>query len=597
MSHNNQINKRINVLIGFAVGFFGLIILQLFNVQVVKASSYANKATNELKRTSIQLAPRGEITDINGVQLARSVAAETIVVDQTEIADPALAAEITSPVLGMSVEELTALYTGKLLYKKILVNASPATWLNLQQTIAAYNKKVLKEKGGISKRIVGFFSERSYVRDYPTGKLASSLIGFINDAGSGAAGIESSMNNTLTGVNGEYVFENGAGNIIPGSAKIRTNAKVGTSVKLTIDRDIQWVAQDAISTAVKKASAKSGTVIVMDPKTGAILAQASAPTFDPAIKKTITLNSIRNPAVQDVYEPGSTGKVITVAAAIEEHKTTPTSVFTIPYALKVGTRTYHDHEKHGTQRLTTTGLLAVSSNTGAIQVGQSLGSDTLHNYLTKFGIGQNTGSHLPGESSGLLLPLSQWSDSTLPTNAFGQGYSVTALQATSVFATIANDGVRVPPTVVAGTTDSSGNFSPAKQGQAERVISASTAREMRAMLESVVSENGTAPAAAIKGYRVAGKTGTAQRYNDKCNCYSGYTASFIGFAPADQPKYVVSVTIQDPAGMHWGGVLGGPVFKKVMTFTLQNKGVAPTTGTLKTYPLSEKDLKKVALKQ
>jgi cell division protein FtsI (penicillin-binding protein 3) len=597
MSHNNLINKRINVLIGFAAGFFGLIILQLFNVQVVKASSYANKATNELKRTSIQLAPRGEITDINGVQLARSVAAETIVVDQTEIADPALAAEITSPVLGMSVEELTALYTGKLLYKKILVNASPATWLNLQQTIAAYNKKVLKEKGGISKRIVGFFSERSYVRDYPTGKLASSLIGFINDAGSGAAGIESSMNNTLTGVNGEYVFENGAGNIIPGSAKIRTNAKVGTSVKLTIDRDIQWVAQDAISTAVKKASAKSGTVIVMDPKTGAILAQASAPTFDPAIKKTITLNSIRNPAVQDVYEPGSTGKVITVAAAIEEHKTTPTSVFTIPYALKVGTRTYHDHEKHGTQRLTTTGLLAVSSNTGAIQVGQSLGSDTLHNYLTKFGIGQNTGSHLPGESSGLLLPLSQWSDSTLPTNAFGQGYSVTALQATSVFATIANDGVRVPPTVVAGTTDSSGNFSPAKQGQAERVISASTAREMRAMLESVVSENGTAPAAAIKGYRVAGKTGTAQRYNDKCNCYSGYTASFIGFAPADQPKYVVSVTIQDPAGMHWGGVLGGPVFKKVMTFTLQNKGVAPTTGTLKTYPLSEKDLNKVALKQ
>jgi cell division protein FtsI (penicillin-binding protein 3) len=519
------------------------------------------------------------------------------VVDQTEISDPALAAEITSPVLGMSVEELTTLYTGKLLYKKVLVNASPATWLNLQQTIAAYNKKVLKEKGGISKRIVGFFSERSYVRDYPTGKLASSLIGFINDAGSGAAGIESSMNNTLTGVNGEYVFENGAGNIIPGSAKIRTNAKVGTAVKLTIDRDIQWVAQDAISTAVKKASAKSGTVIVMDPKTGAILAQASAPTFDPAIKKTITLNSIRNPAVQDVYEPGSTGKVITVAAAIEEHKTTPTSVFTIPYALKVGTRTYHDHEKHGTQRLTTTGLLAVSSNTGAIQVGQSLGSDTLHNYLTKFGIGQNTGSHLPGESSGLLLPLSQWSDSTLPTNAFGQGYSVTALQATSVFATIANDGVRVPPTVVAGTTDSSGNFSPAKQGQAERVISASTAREMRAMLESVVSENGTAPAAAIKGYRVAGKTGTAQRYNDKCNCYSGYTASFIGFAPADAPKYVVSVTIQDPAGMHWGGVLGGPVFKKVMSFTLQNKGVAPTTGTLKTYPLSEKDLNKVALKQ
>jgi len=597
MNHNKSFNSRIGVLLGIAGAVFIVIVGQLFNVQVVKAQSYSNRATDELRRTSVQLAPRGDITDVNGVQLARSVAAETIVVDQTEISDPALAAEITSPVLGIPVAELTNLYTGKLLYKKILVDAPPATWLNLQQTITNYNKKVLKEKGGIAKRIVGFFSERSYVRDYPTGKLASSLIGFINDAGVGASGIESSMNQTLNGVNGEYVFENGAGNIIPGSAKTRIMAKVGTSVKLTIDRDIQWVAQDAISTAVKNSHAKSGTVIVMDPKTGAILAQASAPTFDPADKKTITLSSIRNPAVQDVYDPGSTGKVITVAAAIEEHKTTPTSVFTIPYSLKVGTNTYHDHEKHSTERLTTTGLLAVSSNTGAIQVGQSLGAKKLHDYLNNFGIGQNTGSHLPGESSGLLLPLEKWTDSTLPTNSFGQGYSVTALQATSVFATIANDGVRVPPTVIAGTRDSNGNFSPAKQGASERVISADTAKQMRAMLESVVSENGTAPSAAIPGYRVAGKTGTAQRFNEGCKCYAGYTASFIGFAPADAPKYVVSVTIQDPVGMHWGGVLGGPVFKKVMSFTLQNKGIAPTTGTLQTYPLTEKDLNKVLVKQ
>ena len=235
-------------------------------------------------------------------------------------------------------------------------------------------------------RSVGFFSERSYVRDYPTGKMAASLIGFINQAGDGAAGIESSMNSQLKGTNGEYQYENGAGAIIPGSADIKTAAKDGTSIRLTIDRDIQWVAQDAISTAVKSSHAISGTVIVMDPKTGAILAQASAPTFDPADQKTISLASIRNPAVQDVYEPGSTGKVITVAAALEEKKTTPTQVFTIPYALKIGSNTFHDHEKHGTERLTTTGLLAVSSNTGAIQVGQELGAENLYKYLTKFGI-------------------------------------------------------------------------------------------------------------------------------------------------------------------------------------------------------------------
>ena len=576
---------------------FALIICQLFSVQVVRAGTISAKAANELRNTSVLLAPRGLISDVNGVELARSVAAVNIVVDQTQITDPAKAAQITSPVLGITPTELTALYSGTLMYKMIVKNTTPETWIRLQDTLASYNKVVLKQKGGLAKRIVGFFSERGYIREYPTGKLSASLIGFTNDAGVGASGIESSMENTLAGVNGQYAYENGAGTVIPGSAQIRVEAKPGTSVKLTIDRDIQWVAQDAISQAVKSANAKSGTVIVMDPKTGAILAQASAPTFDPAVKKSISLLSIRNPAVQDTYEPGSTGKVITASAALEEKKLTPTTVFTIPYAFKAGGTTFHDHERHATQRLTTTGLLAVSSNTGAIQIGQELGKDSLYNYLTKFGIGQNTGSHLPGESSGILHPVKDWSDTSEPTIAFGQGYSVTALQATSVFATIANDGVRVTPTVVAGTTDSTGHYSPAKGQRTERVVSADTASKVRMMLESVVSDNGTAPAAAIPGYRVAGKTGTAMKYNDSCSCYRGYTASFIGFAPADMPKYVVSVTIQEPQGLHWGGSLGGPVFKKVMSFVLQAKHVAPTAPKTDSYPLTEAALSKVALKQ
>jgi cell division protein FtsI (penicillin-binding protein 3) len=190
--------------------------------------------------------------------------------------------------------------------------------------------------------------------------------------------------------------------------------------------------------------------------------------------------------------------------------------------------------------------------------------------------------------------VSKWSGTSLPTFSFGQGYSLTALQSTSVFATIANDGVRVTPTVVAGTTDASGNYIPAKGQKTKRVISAETAIEIRKMLESVVSGNGTAPTAAISGYRVAGKTGTANRYNPNCSCYSGYTASFIGFAPADKPAYVVSVTIQEPKGMHWGGALGGPVFAKVMKFVLQSKNIAPSTTKLKAYPLTEAELKKSA---
>ena len=260
--------------------------------------------------------------------------------------------------------------------------------------------------------------------------------------------------------------------------------------------------------------------------------------------------------------------------------------------MKVAGSPFKDHEKHATQRLTATGALAVSSNTGAIQIGQQLGSKTLYKYLTDFGFGQSTGSHLPGESAGLLRPVSDWSGTSLPTFSFGQGYSVTALQATSVFATIANDGVRVTPTVVAGTTDASGNYIPAKDQTTKRVVSASTAKEIRKMLESVVSANGTAPTAAIPGYRVAGKTGTAMRYNSICSCYSGYTASFIGFAPSDKPAYVVSVTIQDPKGMHWGGALGGPVFAKVMKFVLQTKHIEPSKSKLQPYPLTETELKK-----
>ena len=595
MSHNALVHKRIRTLLVVTFALFGVIIAQLFSVQVVRAGTISERAAKELLRTSTLLAPRGIISDVNGVELARSVAAITIVVDQAQIKNPKLVAKVTSPVLQMDEAELTSLFTGKLRYKIIVKNGKPAMWSELQKTISDYNNEVLKEKGGLSKRIVGFFSERGYIREYPTGTLASSLIGFINHEGVGAAGIESSLNSELSGTNGQYVYENGAGTIIPGSAKIRTEAKAGTSVRLTVDRDIQWVAQDAISKAVASSRAKSGTVIVMDPKTGAILAQASAPTFNPAKPITGNLDVIRNPAVQDVYEPGSTGKVITYAAALEEKKLNANTVYTVPYSMKVAGTKFSDHEKHPTQRLTATGALAVSSNTASIKIGQELGSKTLYQYLTDFGFGKSTGSHLPGESAGLLRPVSDWSGTSLPTFSFGQGYSVTSLQATSVFATIANDGVRVTPTVVAGTTDASGNYIPAKDQQTKRVVSAETAKEIRKMLESVVSANGTAPTAAIPGYRVAGKTGTAMRFNSKCSCYSGYTASFIGFAPADKPAYVVSVAIQEPQGMHWGGALGGPVFAKVMKFVLQSKHIAPSTTKLKAYPLTEAELKKSSI--
>jgi cell division protein FtsI (penicillin-binding protein 3) len=582
---------RIRKLVAIAIVILLLFALRLIDLQAVRASGFVERAENELTKSGTLLAPRGTIYDVNGIELARSVSAVNIAVDQTVVNDPQTAAELVAPILGMTPAELLPQLSGSKRYVLIAKDVTPATWRSVNNAITSYNKVVMSEKNGITKRLAGFVPERSYIRDYPSGGLTSSLVGIINNEGNGAAGIESSLNSLLAGTNGKYLYANGRGNIIPGSEEVKVEAKSGTSIRLTIDRDVQWVAQNAINEAVASSRAKSGTVVVMDPKTGHILAQASAPTFDPNNSATITLEKLRNPAVQEVYEPGSTGKVITVAAALEEKKVTPETVFTIPYSMRIYDRTFSDHEKHPVQRLTTTGLLAVSSNTGSIKIGNMLGQDTLYKYLRKFGIGESTDSKLPGESAGILHPVKDWSGVSLPTIAFGQGYSVTAMQATSVFATIANDGVRVKPTILAGVVDQSGKYTPAKAVDGERVLSVENAAKMRTMMESVVSKDGTAPTAAIPGYRVAGKTGTAQRYNTACSCYSGYTASFIGFAPADQPKYVVSVTIQDPKGLHWGGALAGPVFKKVMSFVLQSEKVKPTPAAEIFYHLTESALK------
>lgn len=591
MTQQQLVQDRIRKLVAIAIVILMLFALRLIDLQAVRAAGFVERAENELTKSGTLLAPRGTIYDVNGIELARSVSAINIAVDQTVVNDPQTAANLVAPILGMSAAELLPQLTGSKRYVLIAKDVTPAIWRAVNTTITDYNKKVMSEKNGITKRLAGFVPERSYIRDYPSGGLTSSLVGIINNEGNGAAGIESSLNSLLAGTNGKYLYANGRGNIIPGSEDVKVEAKSGTSIRLTIDRDVQWVAQNAINEAVASSRAKSGTVVVMDPKTGHILAQASAPTFDPNNSATITLEKLRNPAVQEVYEPGSTGKVITVAAALEEKKVSPETVFTIPYSMKIYDRTFHDHEKHPPQRLTTAGLLAVSSNTGSIKIGNMLGQDTLYKYLRKFGIGESTDSKLPGESAGILHPVKDWSGVSLPTIAFGQGYSVTAMQATSVFATIANDGVRVKPTILAGVVDQSGKYTPAKAVAGERVLSAENAVKMRTMMESVVSKDGTAPTAAIPGYRVAGKTGTAERYNTACRCYSGYTASFIGFAPADQPKYVVSVTIQDPKGLHWGGALAGPVFKKVMSFVLQSEKVKPTPAAQIFYSLTESALK------
>jgi len=585
----NEFQRRITrLMVFFLVALTGLVI-RLFDVQAVNAGDYKSLTENELYRVSNLLAPRGEITDIKGMPFARSVSAINVVVDQQMIVNPEKTAEIAAPILKMSTKEVLSRIVGDKRWYLVARNATPSQWNALKDAFANYNDNLSKADYG--KRIVGFFPERNYTREYPAGSIVASLIGFVNQAGDGAAGIESGMNSILKGQDGRYVYANGIYAEIPGSQQEMVQPKPGNSIRLTIDRDIQFIAENAIAKAVRNSNAASGTVIVMDPKTGAILAHATAPTFDP--NKPVKLSDVHNASVQDVYEPGSTGKVMTLAAAIEEKLVTPTTVFSVPYKLKTKYKTFKDHDYHPVQQLTTAGILAVSSNTGTIKIGDKLSDQKLYDYLRAFGVGSSTNSGLPGESAGLINQPKDWSGTSKPTMSFGQGYSVTAMQATSIFATIANDGVRVEPTVIAGTSDAQGHYTPAKTRNSSRVISAETAQKMRAMMESVVSASGTAPGAAIPGYRIAGKTGTAERVDPRTGRYSGYTASFIGMAPADKPKYVINVTIQAPQGLHWGGVLGGPVFKEVMSYVLEAKHIPPTNSKVVPVPLNAAELAKI----
>lgn len=591
MTHKSLVERRIRYVVAISLVLLIVFAVRLIDVQAVRAAGFANRADMELAKRSLIMAPRGAITDVNGVEFARSVIAYRVLADQAIIDYPKRLAELAAPILDMDASKLESQLTGTRRYVVIAQSVKPAVWRDLEAAVERYNAEVSQEKNGFAKRLAGFFAERIYVREYPEAELGAAVIGFINQAGNGAAGLEYSMNSTLAGINGEYTYANAGGTIIPGTQKITSEAVKGNTVRLTIDRDVQWVAQEAIRTAVKNSKALSGTVIVMDPKTGHILAHATYPSFTPGNTKGIDPYRWKNPSVQEVYEPGSTGKVITVASAIEEGKVGPETVLKVPDKLKRSNKVFSDHDPHRVMKWTVAGALAVSSNIAAIKIGEMLSNDKLHSYLKKFGVGEKPGSGLPGEESGKLLDVKGWSGTTAPTVAFGQGYSVTAMQATSVFATLANDGVRVTPTVVKGISDAAGRYTPAGKQKSVRVVSAETAKKMRLMMESVVSASGTAPSAAIPGYRVAGKTGTAQRVDDSCGCYRGYTASFIGFAPADKPEFVVSVTIQDPKGLHWGGYLGGPVFNKVMSFVLKDQHIPPTAPATNSYVLDEKALK------
>ena len=530
---------------------------RVFDLMVLKGDDLATMGQNQRSRTLPLPADRGPIYDSEGAPLAITVESRNITADQQLIKDPAEAAARLAPMLGMDQAELQQKLTGTDRFVYLTKGLTPEQW------------RQIKDLG-----IVGIFSEKTTKRTYPSGTLAANVLGFVNSEGVGSGGLEMALDSRLKGVDGSRTFEQGAaGQAIPSAEDILRAPKPGQGVQLTINRDIQYVAQRAIATRVRESNSASGTVTVLEAKTGRVLAMATAPTFDPNNYLGANEDDMGNRPVSEIYEPGSTGKVLTMSAVLEEGKAKPTSKMTVPPVLNRGGHTTHDHTDHGTLHLTLNGVLAESSNIGTILFADKIGGKKLYEYQRKFGMGQPTGLNFPGEENGILPKPENWWPTTFQALAYGQSYSLTSLQVAGVYQTIANNGVRLTPRLIDGYVNPDGSFEPAATKPGVKVVSRKTARTMAKMLENVVTE-GTGKIAEIPGYRVAGKTGTAERAVN--GGYSGFSASFIGFAPADDPEIVVQVVLQDPKGMHYGGVLGGPVFNTVMTYALQELKIPPS---------------------
>ncbi|GAB3453456.1 penicillin-binding protein 2 [Kineococcus endophyticus] len=581
----------------------GLTVLggRLVQLQGADASKLADRALEQRTSTTTLYAKRGDILDARGVVLATSVERRDVIADPKAISSynlrngkpykedrgtgPAGAAARLAPVLGIDVPTLTEKLTGNGHYAVVAVGITPELWQQVSDL-----------------GIPGITAQRQTQRIYPTGAACSTLVGVLGTptqdkktkafSDQPLSGLEVARNSLLVGRNGWMRYERSAGGQeIPLGDRETVEPVDGTSLRLTIDSDLQWKAQSAIAAKVAETGAESGTVVIMD-KEQRLLALASAPSLDPANRVGLTNDQLQNTALTKVFEPGSTAKVVTLAAALEEGVVTAGSRFVVPGELPRYDKTFHDSHPHGDEKLTLAGILAQSSNIGTILAGEKLDTDlvkttqVLHDYHVAFGFGAKTTLKFPGESGGILGDPAKYSGTQRYTVMFGQGLSVTAVQAASVFATIANDGVRVEPTLIAGQSDPDGNYRAEPAGASSRVVSAATATTLRNMMQAVVSEAGTAAAAEIPGYLVAGKTGTANRYDVDLGRYSGYTASFIGLAPADDPELVVAVILQDPKTNYYGGSAAGPVFKDVMTYALAQRGIAPSAEPPADLPLT-----------
>jgi cell division protein FtsI (penicillin-binding protein 3) len=550
--------RLVSLFVAFA-GSFAVVAARLVWVQGLASSRYQTLAADQRLRKIVLPSHRGSVFDRNGAELAISLDMKTIFANPHFVPDAKAAAAALAPVLGTDAAALAS---------KLSENSG---FVYLARKV---DPKVAGAVAALG--IPGIESISEPKRFYPSGRIASHVVGFSGTDNVGLAGIESAYDKLLAGSPGSLVVERDPqGTSIPVGRYQRVAPVSGDDVVLTIDREIQYATESSLAAAVDSYHAQGGSIVVMRPQTGEVLALANWPDFDPNDAASAPAEARKNRAVIDVYEPGSANKVITAAAALESGVVKPSDVIAVPDSLKVATKVFHDAHGHGVENLSFTDIIQQSSNVGTIKVAMSLGKDRLYSYLQKFGYGKPTGLGFPGEAPGILPQVSKWWNTSLPTMAIGQGVAVTPMQIMSVYATVANGGVAVRPRLVEATVDSSGRRHPAQPSPPRRVILPQTANTLTRILLGVTeSKLGTGRLAAVDGYQVAGKTGTAQKPRTDAPGYSGYVSSFIGFAPAAQPQLLVGVVLDNPTPI-WGGYSAAPTFHDVMQFALRHLGIGP----------------------
>lgn len=550
-------NRRLAVLLAALLVVLGTIAVRLVTIQAVAPERYVALGQAQRTRTMVIPAPRGTIFDRNGRALALSVPQTTVWADPRQVTDPAGEARALASVLGVDEAALR----DRLIRDAAFVYVARA----VPDDVAGRVRRL---------RLDGIHFTEEPKRFLPAGSLAAPVLGVVGVDHEGLSGLELQYEDRLAGRPGELLTERDVtGTVeIPAGQRDFTPPKPGEDLVLTLDRALQYETERALAAEIDRSNARGGIAVVMDPRTGDVLAMANL-RADPATRRVVPAPS--NDAVVRVYEPGSVNKVITIAAALEEGVVRPSTVFTVPWALPVADHVFHDHAPHPPERWSVTDIVANSSNIGTIMIAQKLGKARIDHYLRAFGLGTKTGLGFPGESGGLLLDPKRWSGTSIGTVPIGQGLAVTALQMLVAYTTIANGGVRVPPRLVKATIDSSGREVPARPQSPQRVVSEQTARQLTAMLTEVVRA-GTGTAAAIDGYVVAGKTGTARKPLEGVRGYKpgAYVATFAGFVPAQSPRLAAIVVLDEPTPIY-GGLTAAPVFAQVAKYALRLLRIPP----------------------